>query len=185
MRNPLNLSTNILLFGSLAWGVSGIVAAEEAIVIAADEPAVIVVDEPVIEESPEAAKEPPMSTAKMLLGDALIVKQQGDVRYVSGGVSDEEQQAIKDLGEDFDLKLTFSTEEGKYLSDVNVLIKDAQDNTVLETVTDGPLLYTNLTPGTYTVEASGFGQQFQKQAQVKDNQQEQLIFRWDSSTVPQ
>ncbi len=184
MRNPLNLLTNILLFGSLAGGVSGNLTAEEAIVIAAEEPAVIVVEEPMVEESTEAAREP-MSTEKMLLGDALIVKQQGDVRYVSGGVSDEEQQAIEDLGEDFDLKLTFATKEGKYLSDVNVLIKDSQDNTVLETVTDGPLLYANLAPGTYNVEASGFGQQFQKQAQVKDNQQEQLIFRWDFSTVPQ
>lgn len=110
----------------------------------------------------------------------MEVYQQNGVAHITGGIGDTEQQVLKTLDGQFNLKLTFATQEGKHLSDVRVQIKDVQDTTVLDTMSNGPLLFAELEPGAYTVEVSGFGQEFQKQARINQDRQAQLIFRWQS-----
>lgn len=115
--------------------------------------------------------------------EALKVERQGDISYISGGVGDQEQQAIKDLGRNFNLKLVMAIEAGNYLSGTQVKIQDAKGNTVLEAVSDGPMFYAELSPGTYTVEVSGFGESYQKTATLKGQDQVQLDFYWPNTVA--
>lgn len=117
-----------------------------------------------------------------LAGEALEVQQQDGVSYVSGGVSDQEQQALKEMGKDFNLHLTFAVEEGNYLSGVQVRIMDQEGKTVLDKVSNGPMFYANLEPGTYTVQASGFDQSFEETVQVEEGGQVEKVFQWETPT---
>ncbi len=101
-----------------------------------------------------------------------------DVQYVTGGVSIEEEQALAELAKDFTLKVVLALKCGDYLNNVDVLILDEDEKIVLETVTNGPILYANLKPGKYLVQASALGEHFEKKVRVRAGRQSEVIFYW-------
>lgn len=109
--------------------------------------------------------------------DPMQIERQNGIAFLTGGVSDQEQAAIKEWGDRFNLKVLMALEEGNYLSDVDIRISDAQGNTVLETVSRGPFLYAELPPGTYTVTARAQGEVQEQTAQVGQGQA-QVDLRW-------
>ena len=112
-------------------------------------------------------------------GEALQVQQHDGISYVSGGVSDSEQAAIKEMGKDYNLQVLMALEEGNYLSDVDVTITNGQGDTVLQTVTSGPMLFAQLPAGSYTVHAKApEGEEQQQTVQVASSGQAQVDFRW-------
>ena len=115
--------------------------------------------------------------------NAILVQQYQGVNYVSGGVGEDERHALESLGKEFNLKLTFALKSGQYLSDVNVRIVDSQGTLVLTATADGPLFYANLAPGTYSVEAGGFGESYRQSAKISGRQQTRLIFYWPASAA--
>jgi len=103
---------------------------------------------------------------------------QGEVTFVSGGVGFDERNEMQAIRADYNLHLLFSiTGTGEYLSDVQVLIRDAKGNVYLEAVSDGPMLFARLSPGRYLVTADHDGQLIQKWATV-GKQRASLYFRW-------
>lgn len=108
----------------------------------------------------------------------LQVKTQNGVEYVSGGVSHEEEEAIKSMGKRFNLKLTLAQSTGDYMGGAHVRIDNDKDSPVLETESEGPLFFAKLKPGTYKIHVSGDNRQFTKVAHVKSAGQEQLTFIW-------
>ena len=110
----------------------------------------------------------------------LEVHNQGAVAFVSGGVGDEEQQALKAMIGRFNLKLTMALTNGEFVSDATVRIRDAQGQVVLDTIADGPLLFAQLKPGTYTVSCSLDGKDIQKTAHLTNGKRQQLVFTWPS-----
>ena len=112
-------------------------------------------------------------------GEALQVQQHNGISYVSGGVSDSEQATIKEMGKDYNLQVLAALEEGNYLSDVDVTIVNAQGETVLQTVTNGPMLFAQLPAGSYTVYAKApEGAEQQQSVQVASSGQAHADFRW-------
>ncbi|HEY8094685.1 MAG TPA: carboxypeptidase-like regulatory domain-containing protein [Methylobacter sp.] len=92
---------------------------------------------------------------------------QGEVTFVNGGVGGDEQNAMQALGADYNLHLLFSIKgTGEYVSDVKVRIADSSGNTILETVSDGPMLFAKLKPGRYSVTVDKDGQVVKKTATV-------------------
>lgn len=79
------------------------------------------------------------------------------VPIVSGGVGETERAVIDQNEDAYSTKLVYTGEGGMYLSDVSVIIKDAKGNEVVNSVTDGPILLTDLKPGKYSVESSAEG----------------------------
>ena len=80
-----------------------------------------------------------------------MMKTADGIQYVNGGVGIEERAS---LHSDFPLKLIFA--EGKpYISDVNVTIMNSSGKEVFKTLANnGPWLFVNLPPGSYTVKAT-------------------------------
>lgn len=109
---------------------------------------------------------------------SLIKPQsQGEVTFVSGGVGIDEQNALQAMRDDYNLNLLFSVKEtGEYLSDVKVRIADSSGNTVLETVSDGPMLFAKLKPGRYKITVDLNGQVIDKTATVVGKQRTSLLF---------
>jgi hypothetical protein len=78
------------------------------------------------------------------------------IAYVSGGVGESEQQALREGAPAYSLWLTTATRSGgAFLAGVRVRIVEAGSrHPVLEHTTDGPWLFVALPPGRYDVEAS-------------------------------
>jgi len=80
----------------------------------------------------------------------LEVMQAGDVRYINGGVSDEELAQLKETNGDYNLHLLISGAGGEYVGNVTVRIYSG--STPVVAVSDaGPYLYVALKPGKYNV----------------------------------
>ena len=109
---------------------------------------------------------------------AIQPQSQGDVTFVSGGVSGEERALLDATRADYNLSLLFSESSGEYLSDVKVHITDLSGNTVLDAVADGPKLFAKLPSGRYTVNAEVDGKTLSKTVAVKDNHQPAVSFVW-------
>lgn len=92
---------------------------------------------------------------------------QDDVTYLCGGVGEEESSYMKQQAKGYDLMLTFATRSGAYLADVDVDIRDAGGNTVLQLACDSPILLVDLPQGgTYKVRAEAAGYTLNKSVKV-------------------
>ncbi|MDD4904663.1 MAG: carboxypeptidase-like regulatory domain-containing protein [Methylobacter tundripaludum] len=111
---------------------------------------------------------------------SLIKPQsQGEVTFVSGGVGVDEQNAMQTMRADFNLHLLFSVKgTGEYVSDVTVRIADSSGNVLLESVSDGPMLFAKLKPGRYIVTVDRDGQAIRKTVKVGGPQRTSLSFTW-------
>ena len=108
----------------------------------------------------------------------IEMKTSHGTSYMSGGVGEDELETLRSLGQHSTLQLIFAQKEGNYLSDVAVSIRDRAGRPVLDAVSEGPLLFANLSPGQYTVTATMNGVSRQQQAQIVAHRQKQLAFYW-------
>jgi len=101
------------------------------------------------------------------------------IPYLSGGIGEEEREMLRRLAHNYNVQLIFAAKEGHYLSEVHVIIMDARGRTVLDTVSEGPWLYTQLPAGTYTILVQVNGQTQRRVVQVGQQKQIQLAFYWE------
>ena len=79
---------------------------------------------------------------------------QRDIRYLAGGVGEDARAAMQGAARDYNLHLSFAAgRDGHYVPDVHVKLRDAQGTTVFDLANAGPLLYVQLAPGRYVIEA--------------------------------
>ncbi len=103
----------------------------------------------------------------------------GGVTYLTGGVGLDESAAIKAAEKDFNLSLLFAqNQRGEYLADVKVSIADKAGKTVLNVVSDGPMLLVRLPAGAYKVSASHEGKTMVKAVQLQAKGVARAAFVW-------
>ena len=100
------------------------------------------------------------------------------IPYLSGGIGLDEQDALRAVSDDYNLHVTFALREGNYLSDVHVAIQNVNGATILETVSQGPWLFTKLPPGKYTVSVDSQGKAQQRTTQVPTEGHAEVYFYW-------
>jgi len=106
-------------------------------------------------------------------------QDQNGVAYLSGGIGEDEAKAIQQAT-GYNLHMTFSIGvENKYVPDVDVVIHNAQGQTVLTLTQAGPLVYVQLPPGKYTVVATRMGAQRRDTTDVGTGAARNLGFHWD------
>jgi hypothetical protein len=107
------------------------------------------------------------------------VRTFGSVSYITGGIGLDESTAIKAAEKDFTLSLLFAqSKRGEYLSDVKVSIKDKAGKTVLEAVSDGPMLLARLPAGVYKISAEHDGNALSKTVRVEAKGVTRAVFVW-------
>jgi hypothetical protein len=87
-------------------------------------------------------------------------RSQGSVTYLSGGIGKDESDAMKQAASRYSLAIEMASPAGpraEYVADVKIDIRDQRGATVLNTISDGPILLANLPPGRYTVNATKNG----------------------------
>lgn len=84
----------------------------------------------------------------------LTVMSNGTMKYVTGGIGEEELAQLKSLENDFNVRMLIAGTDGSFVGDVTVRVVDTKD-TVLFTVPDaGPYFYLSLPPADYIFEVS-------------------------------
>lgn len=94
---------------------------------------------------------------------ALQAQQQGNITFVSGGAGDDDRDALRQVEGQYNLRLMFAARSGAFLANVAVTLADARGNTVLDTISEGPIFYARVPPGRYRLTVSN-----QSQAQTRD-----------------
>lgn len=109
---------------------------------------------PVRESASPATPSPvPTPTRDTATGDIPVEEDHG-VAYVTGGVGQDEATAIRELASDYNMRATFTTRSGEYLSGVIVQVLKTDGATVFAATSDGPYLFARLPQGHYRVIAS-------------------------------
>jgi len=119
-----------------------------------------------------------------LAGPALAITDgvtaQG-LRFVTGGITDDERDALGANSEPHGLKVvTVSRERGEYLADAHVIVADANGRQMLDTRLDGPFLQVDLEPGRYIVDVEFERKSMKKEVAVSRDAPRELIFAFDA-----
>ena len=105
-------------------------------------------------------------------------QQDGNVTYVTGGIGDEERNALRAVQHDYNLHIVNAVgASGAYPGDTHIIIYDKHHQEVVNTDTD-PLFYAQLPAGRYTVEESSEGEDKQQSVVIAANKPENITFRW-------
>jgi hypothetical protein len=110
--------------------------------------------------------------------DALEVQTQNGIDYVAGGIGKQQAEAMKVAAHDYDLMLTFATDAGKYLADIDLQIEDMNGNTLLNTVSEGPLFLAKLPVGRYKITASAQGTGPARVVDIGGERPMKIVFQW-------
>jgi hypothetical protein len=97
-------------------------------------------------------------------GSALAAM--GDAPVVSGGVGDEDRDALMQAYGQYNLHLAFAEKSGDYVADVGVKVRDSRGREMWSGTADGPLLFMKLPPGRYEVVADFDGKEQRRSVQV-------------------
>jgi hypothetical protein len=105
------------------------------------------------------------------------IQSQGDIRYVSGGIGDEQQKALKSMAGDYNLEVTFAAAEGNYLGGADLAItKPQSEKPILRTSTAGPIFLVELPPGRYGLRATANGKTETKTVDVSAHGRTSTVF---------
>lgn len=78
---------------------------------------------------------------------------QNGISYITGGVGEDEAGAFRAAAPGYNLRMTFASKTGSYLSDVDVAISSVTGQPVLAVRTEGPFLFVRLPAGRYQIVA--------------------------------
>jgi hypothetical protein len=113
------------------------------------------------------------------------VRSQGSVDFVTGGISKDESDAMKQASAEYPLTVEFAssgplpTEQGTagyYTAGATVDIRDSQGRSVLNTKADGPFLLVRLPAGKYTIETEWNGVRKQANVDLSGNARRHVVF---------
>lgn len=111
----------------------------------------------------------------------------GDVTYMCGGIGETEARFMNQQARDYDLKVTFASQTGAYLADVDVDIRGPRGESVLQTHCGAPILLVDLPrSGTYRIEADASGFEQARTVRVtKGRQTASAVVAWPQRVVAQ
>jgi hypothetical protein len=100
---------------------------------------------------------------------------------ISGGIGSNARDELAAKARDYNLKLVFALTSREYLSDVDVEISSAAGRKVATHRAEGPWMYAQLPPGSYTVRATINGSSLTKKVTVGKQGQKVVNFLWPAS----
>jgi hypothetical protein len=125
----------------------------------------------------------PLSILEMVLHILLIYyakehvlkrKKTENITFLSGGINELERKNLEEMGRKYSLKVIFSNERGGYLSEVTVKIFGQEGESILTTVSNGPLFFISLPSGKYDLEVS-FQKNRKRISQLRIDERSQTV----------
>jgi hypothetical protein len=104
-----------------------------------------------------------------------------DVPHVSGGAGADERAELLAKEKEYNLKIIAAEKSGDYLAAVKVVIESANEERVLATTMEGPILMAKLPPGTFTIRATSGRETLTQTVTIPAQGLRQVVFRWEVS----
>lgn len=114
--------------------------------------------------------------------EPLEVHQQGNISYVSGGIGEEESEALQSIQHNYNLRVMNADKFGHFSGDIHIEISDLRHNVLLETV-GGPLFYVNLPKGRYIVKGFSKAQSKKQKVTIVGKNPVHVHFVWPQDTT--
>lgn len=92
-------------------------------------------------------------TSVALAEDALTAQQQGDIRYITGGIGTDERDQLEVAKSDYNFHLTSAKSDGAFTDNTTITLTDRKGTSVLSAEA-GPIFFAQLPAGTYTLNAT-------------------------------
>jgi len=105
------------------------------------------------------------------------VQQQGNVSFVSGGIGQEESDALQAMQHNFNLRIMSTDKTGHFMSETRVVVSDANHQTLID-ITGGPLFYVKLPAGRYTIDATSNRLRKSQTVTVASGKPSRIHFTW-------
>lgn len=90
------------------------------------------------------------------------IKQKNGIDYITGGVGEEELEAIKAQEQNFNVRILASSSQGEYMGEMAFRFLDDKGVEVFRVYDAGPYLYANLPVGKYTIEGAAQSGEIQR-----------------------
>lgn len=118
--------------------------------------------------------------APIALADALTMKKSAQgVKFITGGISEDEVIALKPYIKQFNLRLIFSEgTSGRSATPVNVNIYDLDSKLVFRIAGAQPQLLVDLPAGTFTILASYNGEKLRHKFELGSEEFKKIILNW-------
>lgn len=91
---------------------------------------------------------------------------QEKVSWMSGGIGDDARDEMRKAAPNYNVHLLFSARAGNYLADIPFKVSTGNGQEIYTGVSEGPLLYLKLQPGSYQIAAQIDGAWQSKRVQV-------------------
>lgn len=98
--------------------------------------------------------------------DIPVVHDSHGIAYVTGGVGQDEVAAFRGVASGYNMRATFTTGSGEYLSGVVVQVSKPDGTVVFNATSDGPYLFARLPQGRYRLTATQDGVQRSRELYV-------------------
>ncbi len=108
---------------------------------------------------------------------ADLTHQQGTISYMSGGIGQDESDAMEAAQGGYNLRVLNTDKAGHYSGDIRIVISDSKNKPLLDTVA-GPLFYANLANGRYVVEGFSGNQHQKKLVTITGHKPIRVRFTW-------
>jgi len=111
-------------------------------------------------------------------------KTQGTVSFITGGIGSDQSNAMYAAAKKWSVLIEMSQIDGSgrgvWIAGINVRILDSKQKTVLETVSDGPLMLLNAPAGQYEIEATYQSKVLKRSLTIKDKENQRVALFWRS-----
>lgn len=106
------------------------------------------------------------------------------IRFITGGIGSDVSKAMQAEAKQWPLLLEFSQADGQakpaWVAGVKVVISDAKNAPLLETVCDGSLMLVKLPPGSYSIAASYNGVAQNRTLVIAKDMPQRIVITWKS-----
>jgi hypothetical protein len=120
-----------------------------------------------------------ISNAALAQYNGLISRSQNGVVFVSGGVAEDQREAMQIMRPDFNLQLTFAARgSGEYYANVKVNVDSESGIKFVRAVSEGPIFLAKFAPGDYQVTATLEGVTQTKKVTIGKTGVKDLYFYW-------
>ena len=106
----------------------------------------------------------------------------GSIVYLTGGIGQAEQHALKSDAGRYDLAITNANARGDFTTGTDLVIADSSGHSVLSVDGTGPLFYAELPAGRYTIRATNDGVTRVRQANLLPDTLDRLHLVWPQAS---
>ena len=110
--------------------------------------------------------------------DPLVPESSEGIRYLSGGIGDDELAQIEAAKASYNVKILLAEKSGHYISGVHLTLSSLLGDKLVDIPSAGPFVLLQVPAGTYQIEATYEGHTQQQRTTINATRPLSTVLRW-------